>query len=187
MSTSSESGSGFDPFGPEPPRRSQRLAVAATASVGLLAVVCYVGQRVIAERAAEALRPPVSSAVGGVLPTPETVLEIGGEGGASIDVVAAELNRDHRIESATAAVELSSDMDGSLVLWLVIEAAAEVCSFPQSEACGRLVNDIAWIALLNYEPLDQLEGIEITVGEESTYRYTIAAWRERLDFGTPEP
>jgi hypothetical protein len=49
------------------------------------------------------------------------------------------------------------------------------------------VDDIAWIALLTYEPLDQLEGIEISVGEQSTYRYTIAEWQDRLEFATVEP
>src|SRR5574341_1036275 len=187
MSMSAEPGSGYDPFGPPPPNRSRWLTYGAAAIVAVIAVACYIAQRVFVERSAEALRDPGATAAAALVPTPEDVVRLGGEDGADVHTVEVELNRDHRIESATAAVEISNDAQGGLVQWLTIDATADSCADPTSDACNQLVDDIAWIALLNYKPLDQLAGMQISVGEQATYRYTIAEWQDRLDYITPEP
>jgi hypothetical protein len=71
------------------------------------------------------MRETGSTAAAAFIPTPEDVVELGGRDGAGAAAIEAEVNRDHRIESTTAAVEISNDADGNLIQWLTIEATAD--------------------------------------------------------------
>jgi len=160
--------------GHAPPNYRLTAIITLFVGLGILAIRLTMGSGISGR---QALVQSVGKAVMSLVPPPDRV----DYGGADdLKPLLAALKADRRIQSSEAYHLGTNRPEGAYEVRLTIDISSDDCSAPTADACARLIDDVARIALSTYEPIDQMAGITIAIDGQIWQSQSIDEWRQEL-------